>query len=270
MSKILVVDPAPVERKRIRNILEAAGHTVVEASSQTEAIWVLEGAAMGIVNLVVTELMLPDSHTGLQFVHWLRQQHHLRAVPVLVVTPQPSREQVIELVQGGVATIIAKPFGTDLLLRRVTETLAGLELLRQGEGNNLTWQIVDYIRRELKRAERSQSPFSLIICRVKNAGEGQLVQTLMTGLAPLMRESDVVARLDRDHAVVLLPDTDAVGAWAVEDRIWQMVRQLAEGQEGRLPIHLEVTTGAATFPVEAVDPALLIGLARERAARRTA
>lgn len=270
MSKILVVDPAPVERKRIRNILEAAGHMVLEAASRAEAVQVLEGAALGVVNLIVTELQLPDSQSGLEFVRWMRLQNHLQAVPVLVVTPQPSREQVIDLVQDGVATIITKPFGTDLLLRRVTETLAGLEVLRQGDGSSLSWQIVDYIRRELKRSERSKSPFSVIVCKVKDTSEERGVQTLMAGLAPLMRESDIVARLDQHHVVVMLPDTDAVGAWAVEDRIWQMVRQMADEQVGRLPVFLDVATGAATFPAEAMDPAILVQLARERAARRPA
>lgn len=268
MHKILVVEPAPVDRKRIRSILEAAGHAVVEATSYAEAVSVLEGALLGSFRLIITELLLPTSQAGMDLIRLIRQRAHLQPVPLLVVTSQPPREMVIDLVTAGVSTIIAKPFGTDMLLRRVTEALANREVLRQGQDSSVSWQITDYVHRELKRSERSRTPFSVLVCRVRENEPKTAVATLMTALARLMRESDILAQLNGDHVVLLLPDTDAVGAWAVEDRIWQLVRQLEEGGEGQLPVQLAVSTGSAAYPIEAAAPEELISLAQARADRR--
>ncbi|HYF91888.1 MAG TPA: response regulator [Symbiobacteriaceae bacterium] len=265
MSKILVVDPTPVDRKRMSNILEAAGHSVIEAASPDEAIRELTRMPRSSVALVVTELSFPEG-TGMELVTWLRRQGN--DLPVLMVTVQPPRERVIELISNGVSTVITKPFGADLLLRRVTATLVELGLVHQGEGDHLTWQITDYVRRELKRSERSGSAFSIAVCRVFDPLGGRAVPALMTGLAPILRESDVLARLGENQVAILLPDTDSMGAWAVEDRIWQVVRSLAEERPDRPAIQLSVATGAATFPSEAADAEALLRIAVERAARR--
>lgn len=266
MRQILVVDPSPVDRKRMSSILEAAGHSVLETASPEEAIAEFGRRPRGSIALVLSELTFPDG-SGLQLVQWLRRQHI--DATILMVTGQPPREKVIELINAGVSTVITKPFGADILLRRVTAALTELGLMRQGEGDNLTWQITDYIRRELKRAERSGSAFSVAVCRVADTANSRAVPSLMTGLAGILRESDVLARLGDNQVVCLLPDTDSMGAWAVEDRIWQVVRALAEESPDRPAVQLAVTTGTATFPSEAAEPDMLLKLALERASRRT-
>lgn len=269
MGKILVVDSSLLDRKRVSNILEAAGHAVLEVDSPAEAIKLLADLPRGAVKLILTELHF-GTESGLGLIRWVKADERWREVPLLVVTQQPARDQVIELVTEGAATIVTKPFGADLLLRRVTRTLAEQNLLRQGEGNAVSWQITDYIRRELKRSERTQAPFSVLVCRFVETLGGRAVPALMSALAPLMRESDILARLGEDQLVVLLPDTDSVGAWTVEDRIWQAVRDLAGESESRPAMALKVTTGAATFPAEGKDPDVLLALAQERAVSRTA
>ncbi|HEY3367128.1 MAG TPA: response regulator [Symbiobacteriaceae bacterium] len=261
MGKILIVDPSPIDRKRIRNILEAAGHSMMEMASPTEAMHELLNLPRGAVKLILTEMRFPDT-TGLEFIHWLKRQGWLPYLPVLVVTEQPPREAVIEMVVAGASTIIGKPFGADLLLRRVTETLHEAEISRQGEGDSLTWPIGDFLRRELKRAERNGADFSIVVCRVLDQLEGRAVPALMGCLLKIMRESDIWARMGDDQVVVLLPDTDMVGASVVEARIWKIVQNLAEQPDK--PFKLDVATGIATFPSEAADGETMVALARER------
>lgn len=269
MGKILIVDPSLLDRKRVSNILEAAGHSVMELESPAQAMAVLSELPRGAVKLVLTELHFPAG-SGFDLIRWVKADDRWQNVPLLVITPQPSRERVIELITDGAATIVTKPFGADLLLRRVTTTLAEQNLLRQGEDNQVTWQITDYVKRELKRSERTGKPFSVVVCRVTDTLSGRALPALMTALASIMRESDILARLGEDQLVVLLPDTDSVGAWTVEDRIWQVVRSLAEEGVQRPAMDVNVTTGAATFPSEGKDPDVLLALAQERAVSRTA
>ncbi|MFZ5822786.1 MAG: response regulator [Bacillota bacterium] len=264
MGKIMIVDPSLLDRKRIRIVLEAAGHSVVEVGSPDEALTQLRELPRGSVKLVMTELQFPDAD-GMQFVRTMRSDLGLKELPVMVVTPQPARELVIEMVSSGVSTIVTKPFGGEMLLRRVTETLADVNLLAQGEGALLSWSIEDYLRRELKRTERNDSHFSLVLVRTLDTMKGQAVPLLMRGLVRHMRETDVLVRLGDDQVVIMLPDTDVMGASVVESRVWQSARAIMGEQTGGEPLEVEVRVGTATYPTEAGDGETLIAMARERA-----
>lgn len=263
MGRILVVDPGLLCRKRMRSILEAAGHTVTEMVSPAEVIKELNSPAGADVHLILTELVFPDS-SGLSLLRWLKSIGLLEKISVLVVTEQPPRETVIEMVAEGAATIVAKPFGADLLLRRVTETLAQQRALHEGDDEILSWHIGEYLRRELKRAERTGSPFSVVVCRVPDLLDGRAVPALMGGLARIMRESDVLARLGRESVVILLPDTNQAGAAVVTERIQTVAKALGEESGNTLALRIRVLTGTATFPTEAAEGDGLIALARER------
>lgn len=263
VGKILVIDPSLLDRKRMRGILEAAGHTVVETCSPAEAMGFLRSADGGAIHLILTELDFPQG-TLLEFVRWLKGEERLKWVPIVVVTPQPPRDVVIEMVAAGAYTIVTKPFGPDMLLRRVTETLAEHAPLRQGDGGNLTWPIGEYIRRELKLAERSGRTFSVVVCRLRGGADNRAVPHLMGGLVQIMRESDVLARLGDDQVVILLPDTDAAGARVVEERIAQVARKLSEERPEGITLPVEVSTGIANYPAEASDGHHLLRLAGER------
>lgn len=247
----------------MRIVLEAAGHNVIEVTSTAQALSQLRDLPRGSVKLVMTELQFPDSN-GMEFIGRLRSDPGLREIPVMVVTPQPPRERVIEMVSQGVSTIVTKPFGGEMLLRRVTETLADMTVLTQGEGSLVSWTIEDYLRRELKRTERNDSHFSLVIVKVMDTIGGQAVPLLMRGLVRHMRETDVLVRLGDDQVVVLLPDTDAIGAAVVESRVWQTAQAIINDQAG-VSVTVDVRVGTATYPTEAGDGETLIAMARERA-----
>lgn len=263
MAKILVVDPSPIDRKRMRSVLEAAGHTVAEAVSPEEARSGLL-ARPGAVSLLLTELQFPEE-SGLDLLRWLRDEHRLQSLSVLVVTHQPPRETVIEMIAAGAATIITKPFGPDMLLRRVTETVAERMAMGQGEGLNLSWQIPHYIQRELKRVERSRSSLSVIVCRVEEPTDDTGVPRLLANLVHVMREYDVLARLSDQEVMILLPDTDDAGGVAVLSRVGSLVQELGLGAPDRPGVAMKVATGLATYPLESPDGEGLIALARSRA-----
>lgn len=252
----------------MRIVLEAAGHGVMEVSTPGEALSQLRELPRGSVKLIMSELKFPEEE-GMPFIRSLKLDPALKEIPVMIVTPQPPREQVIEMVSIGVSTIVTKPFGGEMLLRRVTETLSDVTLLTQGEGALLSWTIEDYLRRELKRTERNRSHFSLVLVHVVDSMEGQAIPLLMRGLVRHMRETDVLVRLGDDQVVILLPDTDAIGASVVESRVWQTARAIMGEQTGGVSLSIDVRVGTATYPTEGGDGDTLINIARERAMPNT-
>jgi two-component system chemotaxis response regulator CheY len=260
LATILLVDPSRWDRKRMRGVLEAAGHEIIEAESPAEAQRALASPGAAAVTAILTELVFP-AQSGLDFVRWVKQESAYGRLPVIAVTVQPDRETVVELVRVGGRMLVTKPFGPDMLLRRVTEALKEEAALRQGEAERLTWQIDAFIRREIKRAGRAGAPLSVIVGRLEGADPEAVVDELMRAFLPKLRESDVIARLGEREIFLFLPDTDEPGAAHVAERLKTEAIEVGE----RLDRRLLLVVGTASYPLDVANAAALLALAQQRA-----
>lgn len=242
----------------MRGVLEAAGHEVLEAAHPAAAQRLMADPQGAAVALVLTELDFPEGITGIRFIEWLRT---VGQVPALAVALQPAREDVVRMVQAGGRMLVTKPFGPDMLLRRVTEVLKEQEALRQGEAERLTWQIDSFIRREIKRAGRTGAPLAVIVGRMEGSDPAPLVDELMRAFLPKLRESDVMARLSERELFLFLPDTDPAGATNVAQRL--QTESIAVGEA--LGRHLLLVVGTASFPTDVTNASALLALAQRRA-----
>lgn len=263
MGQILIVDGSLLDRKRMRAILEAAGHQVLESTAPTEAMARLQNLVPGSIKLILTELEFAEE-SGMEFIRWIRAREELSHVPLLAVTAQQPKEMLVQLVLAGVASVVTKPFGGDMLLRRVTETLSARAVLRQGEDDYLTWPLEGYLRRELKRAERAGAPFSVVLCRMVDSMRGKALPHFISGVVALLRESDILARWGEEQVVILLPDTDATGAEVVVSKVHELGQSLENQSGGRMLLPVPVVAGSATFPSEAADAVTLLSMALSR------
>lgn len=123
--KILVVDDFSTMRRIIRNLLGELGFSaanIQEAEDGNGALTVLRG---GSVDLVVTDWNMPGM-TGIDLLRAIRADAELKSLPVLMVTAENTREQIIAAAQAGVNGYIVKPFTADTLrdkIERVFERL---------------------------------------------------------------------------------------------------------------------------------------------------
>jgi DNA-binding NtrC family response regulator len=117
MTTVLVVDDEPLIRWAVREGLESAGYTVVEAGSARDAIASLnDGAAR--VSVALLDLKLPDSD-DLSLLRRVRQQ--VPGCRVIIMTAHGTPEILAEAVREGAVGTIAKPFD----LTRVVDMVRG-------------------------------------------------------------------------------------------------------------------------------------------------
>ena len=122
MARILVVDDEPTFRELLRDILEHAGHQVLEAGDGVEALAILEQAR---VHMVVTDQRMPRLD-GLGLVRRLREQP--APPPVVVITAHGTIPDAVEAVRLGAADYLTKPLpAPSALLAVVGRLLAGEE-----------------------------------------------------------------------------------------------------------------------------------------------
>jgi len=105
--KILVVDDFSTMRRIIKNLLRDLGFTnTQEADDGNTALPMLQA---GNFDFLVTDWNMPGMQ-GIDLLKAVRADAKLKTMPVLMVTAESKREQIIEAAQAGVNGYIVKPF----------------------------------------------------------------------------------------------------------------------------------------------------------------
>ncbi|WP_116366319.1 chemotaxis response regulator CheY [Parahaliea mediterranea] len=104
---ILVVDDFPTMRRIIRSLLKELGfNNVDEAEDGQEALAKLRG---GSFEFVVSDWNMPNLD-GLEMLKQIREDSALQSLPVLMVTAEAKKENIIAAAQAGANGYVVKPF----------------------------------------------------------------------------------------------------------------------------------------------------------------
>jgi two-component system, chemotaxis family, chemotaxis protein CheY len=105
--KMLVVDDFSTMRRIVRNLLKELGYTNVdEAEDGVAALQKLKGNNF---QFVVTDWNMPNM-TGIELLRAVRADATLKHLPVLMITAEAKKENIIEAAQSGASGYIVKPF----------------------------------------------------------------------------------------------------------------------------------------------------------------
>ncbi len=123
--KILVVDDFSTMRRIIKNLLRDLGFSnIQEADDGLTALPMLKS---GDFDLLVSDWNMPGM-TGIDLLKAVRADPNLQSLPVLMVTAESKREQIIEAAKAGVNGYVVKPFTAVTLkekLGKIFERLDG-------------------------------------------------------------------------------------------------------------------------------------------------
>jgi two-component system chemotaxis response regulator CheY len=115
---ILIVDDFSTMRRIVKNLLNDLGLTnTSEAEDGNSALAFLRSRPC---DFVVTDWNMPGM-TGLDLLRAIRADEALKKLPVLMVTAEAKREQIIEAAQAGVNGYIIKPFTAATLQEKLTK-----------------------------------------------------------------------------------------------------------------------------------------------------
>ncbi|ASK34774.1 chemotaxis response regulator CheY [Alloalcanivorax mobilis] len=104
---ILVVDDFPTMRRIVRSLLKELGFTNVdEAEDGQEALAKLRG---GNIEFVVSDWNMPNLD-GLEMLKQIRADEAMKSLPVLMVTAEAKKDNIIAAAQAGANGYIVKPF----------------------------------------------------------------------------------------------------------------------------------------------------------------
>ncbi len=121
--KILVVDDFATMRRIIRNLLQDLGFSnISEADDGNTALPMLRN---GNFELLITDWNMPGM-PGLDLLKAVRADPRLAKLPVLMLTAEAIREQIVEAAQAGVNGYVIKPFTAETLKAKLDKILAAM------------------------------------------------------------------------------------------------------------------------------------------------
>lgn len=114
--KILVVDDFSTMRRIIKNLLRDLGFTNTdEADDGSTALPMLK---TGKYDFLVTDWNMPGM-TGIELLGHVRADESLKTLPVLMVTAEAKRDQIVAAAQAGVNGYVVKPFTAAVLKEKI-------------------------------------------------------------------------------------------------------------------------------------------------------
>ncbi len=122
--KFLIVDDFSTMRRIVRNLLKELGYeNAEEAEDGAMAFHKLKG---GDFNFVVTDWNMPNMD-GLQLLQAIRADATLKHLPVLMITAEAKKENIIAAAQAGAHGYIVKPFTAATLNEKLVRIFEKLE-----------------------------------------------------------------------------------------------------------------------------------------------
>jgi two-component system chemotaxis response regulator CheY len=118
--KFLVVDDYSTMRRIVKNLLHDLGYAnVTEADDGNTALPMLQ---TGSFDFLITDWNMPGM-AGLDLLKAVRATEKLKKLPVLMLTAEAKREQIVEAAQAGVNGYVIKPFTAQTLKEKIDKIL---------------------------------------------------------------------------------------------------------------------------------------------------
>ncbi|MBM2834531.1 MAG: hypothetical protein HW406_1692 [Candidatus Brocadiaceae bacterium] len=276
--RILVVDDEEIVRDMLFDALSQTGYTVKMAKDGNDAIAQIENEPFEIV---ITDLKMPGMG-GMELL-----QHVQKINPdicVLVITAYSTVETAVSAMKQGAYDYICKPFELEemkVIIEKAVERqrlLLASRMVEHYKHLSITDGLTkvynhryfhEFLDRELQRARRNSSTFTLLFADVDNfkqyndanghlAGD-EVLRELATIFLNTTRKTDFVARYGGEEFAVLLPDTVMGGSLHVARHLMQTIRAKKWMYADVLPCKaITASIGLATYPKDALSKEALI------------
>ncbi|KAF0814454.1 Chemotaxis protein CheY [Andreprevotia sp. IGB-42] len=121
--RFLVVDDFSTMRRIVRNLLKELGFSNVEEAEDGQV--ALHKLKNGNYEFVVTDWNMPNM-TGIELLRAIRADAQLKHLPVLMVTAEAKKENIIEAATAGASGYVVKPFTAATLDEKLKKIFANM------------------------------------------------------------------------------------------------------------------------------------------------
>ena len=124
--KFLIVDDFSTMRRIVRNLLKELEFTNFDEAE--DGLVALEKLRNNKYDFLVTDWNMPNM-TGIELLRAVRQDARLKHLPVLMITAEAKKENIIEAAQAGASGYIVKPFTSAVLEEKLNKVFKAFGML---------------------------------------------------------------------------------------------------------------------------------------------
>jgi two-component system, chemotaxis family, chemotaxis protein CheY len=122
--KFLVVDDFSTMRRIVRNLLKELGFVNVDEAE--DGVMALQKLRGGDFDFVVSDWNMPNMD-GLTLLQNIRADEALKKIPVLMVTAEAKKENIVAAAQAGASGYVVKPFTAATLDEKLNKIFQNME-----------------------------------------------------------------------------------------------------------------------------------------------
>ncbi|MCF8167981.1 MAG: chemotaxis response regulator CheY [Rhodoferax sp.] len=123
--RFLIVDDFSTMRRIVRNLLKESGYA--DADEAEDGVIALQKLRNASFDFVVSDINMPNMN-GFQLLMEIKKDEKLKHIPVLMVTAEARKEDIVMAAQQGASGYIVKPFTKATLEDKVNHILTKLGL----------------------------------------------------------------------------------------------------------------------------------------------
>ncbi len=247
--KILLVEDSATLRFAMDAYIREAGHETVIAENGEKAVQIIDQMQ---IDMVVMDVEMPGLD-GFETTRLIRESLAEHWIPIIFVTGKSEEKSLEEGIAVGGDDYLIKPISKVILKAKIAamERIANMrsqlhrlneELKRLSQRDSLTHL---YNRRTFEEkateawrtATRNKQPLAILLLDIDFfkryndtyghlAGDDCIVNVAQTLSSQFNRAGDVVARYGGEEFIVLLPDTDRIGATHVAEQLIRAIYAL--------------------------------------------
>ena len=121
--KFLIVDDFSTMRRIVRNLLKEIGYA--NADEAEDGVAALAKLRSGSFDFVVSDINMPNMN-GFELLDQIKSDAAIKHLPVLMVTAEAKKEDIVTAAQAGAAGYIVKPFTKATLEEKVQKIMQKL------------------------------------------------------------------------------------------------------------------------------------------------
>lgn len=274
---VLAIDDTPANLRLLMELL-SPDHVVRVATSGAEGLRLARSEPQPDLILLDVRMPGPDGH---EVCRQLKGDVCTRDIPVMFVTGADSQDDEARGIELGAVDYITRPIcapilrarvRTHLRQRRQTRDLQRLAVIDGLTGLRNRRGFDEGLVIEWERCRREREPLALLFLdldhfkRVNDrhghaAGDEVLRQVARQVMLAARRPADLAARYGGEELLLLLPDTDLIGAVAVAEPLRQAIQRLRTAHGEAITVSIGVH---ALWPHQAGHPQQLIQRADQR------
>jgi DNA-binding response OmpR family regulator len=124
IATLLIVEDSRTQLLILKNLLEKNGFHVEQAVDGEDA---LACARKSKPDLIISDVFMPKMN-GYELCHALKQDSHLRSIPVILLTTMSASESIVEALNSGADYFVPKPYDEKYLISKIKFILATMAL----------------------------------------------------------------------------------------------------------------------------------------------